>query len=697
MAARSRSLASLVLALAAASLAWVAAHALDGGAEPTALAPLPGDDGGSGSVELATSAAEPEARVAVGSVPAPAPIDVRDDSPRLAGRVVDDGGRPVRTFELTLLHLGEGGPRTPVEASVSDADGRFAVRLPLAGSWKVRADADGHAGGGWVAVELAPDAPPLELELERRAELAGLVLDASGAPVPRAVVLVEGLRRRATRAGLDGRFAVDAEPGPLRVCARAEGWAPSAEQRLVLERGAARTDVVLELRPGARLTVTAIDPAGRPAPGRRVALEGPSETRTRVADDEGRCTFESLLPGEWTARYHRDRPSPRRLRIAEREDPTDDTSSGAGAWIALAAGDDADLALSVPARVPVAVAGRVLADGRPWPGATVRAFGLQATTDADGTFALTLPEPGDYVFGVTGGHRQRVAVPPGPAAEVELDFPTAGVAGRLLESSGAPRRRAEVWLAPAAAAPLEEPGPPRDRPGDGRRSETDGDGRFAIERVPPGTYVLAGRCRVGWVALGPPIELAPGEHAVVADTLLEESVRLRGRVVDPEGRPVEGAWVQPTAPLGDSQPLGPTGADGAFGERRVPPGRLDVLVAHADLSLAHIERLELAPHEVRDVRWTLRPATRLAIEVEDGSGRLADADVWLSTADGTPLSRFPAIGGVPLARPAAIRTSGPLPPGAYRVRARLPDGRTLEATVETAGEEVLPVRLRPGP
>ncbi len=146
----------------------------------------------------------------------------------MAGRVVDDVGRPVssatvRASRSPALNPEPGGDLTShvLEAS-TDASGRFRIDGVLLGVWSLDVWSESLWSEGSTIVELREDSDEVVLALVPRPTLSGVVVSARREPIADL-----GLRARAQAAGrvgwaggwvktgADGRFVLRALPGAL--------------------------------------------------------------------------------------------------------------------------------------------------------------------------------------------------------------------------------------------------------------------------------------------------------------------------------------------------------------------------------------------------------------------------------------------------------------------------------------------------
>ncbi len=390
---------------------------------------------------------------------------------------------------------------------------------------------------------------------------------------------------------------------------RARRW-----MAVVLRPGEPRETLVVDLDAACSVSGRVLAADGAPLAGVTVVAAGPSAWRTNslgrattTSDGKGRYALSDLEPGHTM------------LAVWQEPGRRQDV-----AWVSLPAVAEIDLRLPPLARVR----GRVLDDGtgQPVAGAVVVAWLLpeegariafaRIETDGEGRFLLEgipagrlgnlnvraagyLPYPDGRGYSV---ERKVIRVSEGTTVEQEVRLLRgATLSGRVTDAAGAPVEGALVQAWQTAG-----------QPGQGR---ADAKGRYRIDGLPPGAAVVlphadgmylpgsparpvealaAGEAPVSQVAM-----LVAGEEAVL-DLVLAPGVSVEGRVVDGDGRPVEGAgvWVWP----GGGVPV-PSATDGSFravaapGAGRVVEatapggrrGRSDKIVVPATGSLRDVE------------------------------------------------------------------------------------------------------------
>ena len=423
---------------------------------------------------------------------------------------------------------------------------------------------------------------PLDLtfEVRRGATLAGVVVDAAGAPVADALVSVArenprpGTRvnyvdRTNLRTDSDGTFRYRGlDEGAWRAEVRADGLLDLARDLGTLTHGEVREGERLELVRGLAVRGTARVAGGEPIPAELRLTRSGSPGRAvaaGVALDDGTFALDGLEPGSYV------------LAAAWSDD--------AGAVWRATAPDlvlvDADLdGVALLLTAGDRITGVVQADdGTPLDRFTVEAKPLGADLavlpkgavrerfrKAGGRFELVGLAPGAWDVTVTAKDHAdarpvRVHVPEGPHELVATLDRLARVAGVVRGPDGAPVAGAEVVaLAPAAVD----------------EDTTDDEGRFELDRVVPGAVALVAEREGLRDAAAVELVLAPGEARDGVELALRTGARLVGRVdasiEDVTARPVlaspEDSYENRSA-LPDE--------DGAFAFEGLEPGTWSVM------------------------------------------------------------------------------------------------------------------------
>ncbi len=228
------------------------------------------------------------------------------------------------------------------------------------------------------------------------------------------------------------------------------------------------------------------------------------------------------------------------------------------------------------------------AEGRPIPNAEVDATDSVegqhyqgVKTDAMGRFEMGFLVPGSYwvtvsAHGFALGRRENV-----PTGTADMDFileREAVLSGKVVaENDGRPIRGATVSL----RSPVGMSGIAR------RETRTDAQGRYAIDRIPPGKFLISVH-HDGFVPTGETlsIELAEGECVEDEVILLRQGLRAAGRVVDSAtGEPIAAARVnfhyrnpdrEERVRHSDDRKSATTGPDGSFLLKVLPEGEHEV-------------------------------------------------------------------------------------------------------------------------
>jgi hypothetical protein len=167
-------------------------------------------------------------------------------------------------------------------------------------------------------------------------------------------------------------------------------------------------------------------------------------------------------------------------------------------------------------------------------------------TDEDGRFAIVLPREGPWPVrvGSTDPDVQRVVenvevrrLPGSEKAFIEIELPGTKLLGRVVDERGARVPDATVVLSPSPFVRAPE------------QTESDEEGEFTLEGVEPGSYRLNAEVRLadGSRASGrQDVEIAESNTSVEIEVTVRRKVRVRGRVVGPDGNGIPAALVSAT-------------------------------------------------------------------------------------------------------------------------------------------------------
>jgi hypothetical protein len=465
-------------------------------------------------------------------------------------------GRPVPGVQIRIGDLQ--GP-----AAATGADGRARLLLPASPPPRLRLLAeDGRRGSGLLAAE----GDPTVLVLSPAASVSGRVIDAATRqPLPGTLVWLSPDPGAFARADAQGSYRLAAlETGSAHLQAEAAGHLPLS-RRFPWKRETPSRGPTLALDPAAGAAGVVVDGAGKPLPGTRVqavlrtqvrqrlfSRSGQAERRTAAGPD-GRFRLDRLMAGEtWEVRATLPGFAPSRVTLADLAPGT----VRAGLRIVLGRGRTAFGRVVDRSEQPVpgVEVSLVASTGERAPaGGEQRekreANGLDAwtaVTDPAGRFTLPALPSGkaDLRAGKSGFASVTIRALSIPSGEGTFDLgtvilePGAQVQGIVTGRDGKPLSGAEVHAARdlrrlrfAAGS-----GAPVDRKPE---AVTGADGRFAVPDLRKGDRVDLWVRVAGYRPGSVDGVAAPNEKPV--RIVLDRGVRVAGRVVDPEKRPVAGA------------------------------------------------------------------------------------------------------------------------------------------------------------
>jgi hypothetical protein len=520
--------------------------------------------------------------------PSPEPLRITLRPARsLAGRVVDDAGKPIPGVRISLVETRElrmaggsqsgGSSRT---AGETDAEGRFVATHLTPGTVHLSFEASGFLGKvlRGLSIPEEEDPAPVEVVLETGAVLSGRVVDSRGRPAAGLRVVVHPLepKERMLPSGAeadtdaDGGFRIAGlAPGQHRV--EVQDWR-TQQGRLLAEKtialgsgGGNRLD--LKLPDGYRLSGRVVDEQGEPVRGARLTLSADrGQAASADSAPDGSFRFTDVPEGTW------------RLTVSARG------HAPAAEEVRLAGGDLDGLALRLSRGGTIT--GRLLGltgteRGQvrvvAWPeagGAGTVLSSAVGSVDDEGGYRVPDVGPGQWTVeaSLPSGRTGRGAVQlsaPGEDATLDLEIPRGlTLSGRVL-LDGQPFSGAAV-----TAATVHDDGPAGSWQGTTRH-----DGTFEIQGVEPGRVTLAVLAQ--GIGQARALDLA-SDREVTIEIL---TGLVNGHVLSADGQPVEGALVSlrgEDADLAVSFQGVQTRSDerGAFDLPRVAAGSYRVTVSH---------------------------------------------------------------------------------------------------------------------
>jgi RNA polymerase sigma factor (sigma-70 family) len=555
----------------------------------------------------------------------------------LAGRVVDDKGKPVAKARVVATSTADALPVVDPrrDGVVTGADGSFSFATLAAGTWRVTASAGDYAPttSAPIAVDGEHARSGVELRLSPGAVVRGTVTDKNGAPVFAAdvSVIVQGQApwraRRQALTDASGRFSIGGlAPRAVDVVA----WHDSGASAIVVADLAAKRehDITLTLDVSGTITGTVVDKTGQPIGDAQVIArpdwsDGTADraewnvrgVQEAITDQSGAFRFAGLPDGSYRVRAAR--PG----------------ANEASLWLSTGVVTKPN---GAPIKIAVTADGRAigkvqLADGKP---ATAFTITLDNTSPLrfvapDGAFAIPAA-PGTFSLIVAGPSfvttTKQVTIVEGKDTDVGTLTVTAGrsISGRVLDEHGTPVAKATV----AAGSLLTGTGAElyiKNESMAAKDTETDANGRFVLDGFPPASLtVIAGKANAGRSAS---VQLPPSADSVTLDLVLGPTTSLEGKATR-NGQPI-GDTVIIANPIGAmwSHFFVATGPDGAFTFDALAPGSY---VVYPKLGRGN------GPGELymRRVEVVLGQQTKIEIDATPGTVTLA---VSVKTDKGAPL------------------------------------------------------------
>jgi Carboxypeptidase regulatory-like domain len=457
----------------------------------------------------------------------------------LSGHVFLDG-HPASGVTVTASdELTTDGLLPPLKA-VSDREGRFVfASVPRIRGWYRLAAPTPGVAPAWANVP--GDMPKNDIELRQetcRMHVYGVVSDASGGAVAAAKVFLEKVPEHFVVSGAGGQFQLCAAPRTGRLRVEADGYGPWLHW--VSPRGALRQDVTLV--PAASIVGTVVfTRGGAAAPFALVSVRASGESiRDVQADGEGHFEIPNVAPGSYAVEA--------RTSGARSQHP-----------VTVAAFASAKASVTVPIDTRARVHGRVVSAAGPIARNGIN-LGFSATfewgtavrTGEDGSFTIE-DAPIGNVFVKVDDHDveapKTLRVPEGGLADVTVRvLPRAQVLVTVTRQ-GAPVSDATVFLRGTNASDTKS---------------TNAAGIATFRGLGETTYRVFTEHENDFAVL----ERVDVSRDIPTKITLELTAgrQIAGKVVDEQGRPVDGARVSfalaSTTEDGGASAI--TGADGSF-------------------------------------------------------------------------------------------------------------------------------------
>jgi protocatechuate 3,4-dioxygenase beta subunit len=620
----------------------------------------------------------------LGGVPSDGIVDfILEHGGTIAGEVKSSDGKSAPAFHFVARReradddpAPRGGSKAP-DRDFSDPSGAFRIEDVDPGTYTVEIQCKGFATIKKTGVEVRPEqvADLGTLTLESSSSLRGrVVYGGDQAPVSAAsirVSLVEAAAAGAQTAtnlwnansGSDGTFVFPGlAKGTYDLTAEHASFAP-VQMRVSFDPGGDAPEIVVTMFHGGSLGGTVIDAQAQPVAGVRILATLGAQSDARVADtgSDGHYLIDGLTPGTYqVTRQPRDGAP----------------ASGNNAKVAaIREGETTTVDFDEGPRIQMS--GVVRKGEEPLANTSIYLFAAdnnavplrakKAQTDGSGAYQVGLDQSGRYQASVrinnsggpSGQNVVQLNVPDQAEVHQDIIFAVNAIEGHVQNPEGGDVKGAIILAMQdsAGASTLRQ-----------SSTTTGADGMFRLDAVDPGTYRVSARATGYAPAEQYPVVVGDDQPEARVDLTLEHGWLMRGRVTDPDGRPVNDATIVVASP-GNSES--------------------GFLPAHTDSTGAfHITSSVDGPVSVAAISPRFAPAVKTDIQPPSGDDP-PEIDLH-ATAGGTLRIRVVHRGGGPVAGASTAIRPVPLFPGADLVM-----DRNRPKPTDADGMSVVP-RLYPG-
>ncbi|MDF1838765.1 MAG: carboxypeptidase-like regulatory domain-containing protein, partial [Planctomycetota bacterium] len=484
----------------------------------------------------------------------------------LRGTVRDELGQPIANFSLAARFKPKVKGAKWEDRDLGDfAGGTFAVNNLQVGRWKLLPVCEGYSAGKSKVIKLPYDGDPIAIVLDRRAVLTGQVLDPNGEGVSNASV---HLRDRSMGDGVitqgDGTFRMTLKPGPFGCLAKSEVYSASEEVEGTIGLGEVQ-EVTLHLGLGARLEGRVKDFEGNVGVDWVVDLRNSQfhlDRRTVRTNEQGEFVIEHAAPGTYWV-------------TAQGTSSTVSGSRPLRETVELIEGQTTRLDLGGINETSIRVTGTVYRDGAPEPKASVwanmegaKAFSSSMMTQADesGRFEVHFPEAGPVNFLVATEPNQLVPIPflleEAREQEIDIHVPSGQISGRVTQPGGGKFKRRMVKCSPEGRNPIHSLYLTR-------TTRCESDGSFSFGHLPAGTYRVQVASVIDPKSVAEDVVLIEDGHVKGLELQIRGTGRATVKVMDPDGKPVDGAFVFIQDAQGNAHAAGSTRKTNGAGELKL--------------------------------------------------------------------------------------------------------------------------------